>query len=159
MRPGPKRRIVLQRREVNTCSLLRKTVKTYSKSTGKQLKNCMQVMNEIMRSEFRKRSLWPNVVNRQGTGEGKTQPACLPPSQAKCACPLPGPTYKRQLHPPSWWGPAWPMVGAGLLQTLGRTWKHMCLSCDVEQGTRRSFKENTPEPNYASWFSLITNER
>lgn len=39
------------------CGSSRKKVKIYSHSTGKQLKNCIQIMNEIMRSEFRKRSL------------------------------------------------------------------------------------------------------
>lgn len=123
-------------------------------------KNFVQIMNEKMRSEFRKRSLWPNGVNRQETGGGKTQPAGLPCQPSK-VCPLPLSTLTRpsstllgkDLHGQWWrWGCCRPW------NTFWSTAAFLCPS-DAEWGTRRPFEEHSPEPNYASWSSLINNER
>lgn len=82
----PQRRIVTQswrdkQTSARPCSFFEENSKHYCKSIGEQLKNFMQIINKITISEFRKRSLWTNVVNRQGRG-GKQNSANLPACQA-----------------------------------------------------------------------------
>lgn len=79
-------------------------------------------------------------------------------SQAKCASPLPL-AHSCTLAGRTCMTNGGNCAAADLRLYLGAQEPFLCLSNDTKQGTRRPSEENTPEPNYASWFSLLNNER